>query len=253
MILYFSGTGNSEYVAKKIAEQTDDALVSMNALIKQKDTSPLYSETKPFVFVCPTYAWQIPHIVFQFIEKTSFSGNMKAYFILTCGDGTANAISHIKQLCDKKSFVFSGFAEVIMPENYIVMFSAPSETECHKIIAQADLKIDSLGQSLQKGEDFPEFSSSGNLKSGVVNTLFYKLFLNPKGFYATEKCISCGKCAKLCPLNTITMENGLPTWGKHCTQCMACICSCPTNAIEYKKKTQKKNRYYLYSNGEIKS
>ena len=57
------------------------------------------------------------------------------------------------------------------------------------------------------------------------------------------KCIGCGKCEKLCPMNNITLPNGRPVWGDNCTQCMACICYCPTEAIEYGKKSLGKPRY----------
>ena len=40
MIFYFSGTGNSNYVAKRIADALDDALVNLNDRIKASDTSP---------------------------------------------------------------------------------------------------------------------------------------------------------------------------------------------------------------------
>ena len=60
-----------------------------------------------------------------------------------------------------------------------------------------------------------------------------------------EKCIGCGKCEKLCPLNNITLQNARPVWGTNCTQCMACICYCPTRAIEYGKKSAGKPRYHF--------
>ncbi|MEO3216075.1 MULTISPECIES: flavodoxin domain-containing protein [Romboutsia] len=56
MILYFSGTGNSRYVARKIAQELNDELISLNQLIKEGKTDELISTDKPFVFVCPTYA-----------------------------------------------------------------------------------------------------------------------------------------------------------------------------------------------------
>ena len=40
------------------------------------------------------------------------------------------------------------------------------------------------------------------------------------------------------PLNNIRLENGKPVWGKHCTHCMACICDCPKEAIEYGKRAK---------------
>ncbi|WP_334304421.1 hypothetical protein [Paraclostridium sordellii] len=54
-----------------------------------------------------------------------------------------------------------------------------------------------------------------------------------------------GKCEALYPLNNINLKNQKPVWGNNCTHCMACICSCPTEAIEYKNNTQNKERYYL--------
>ena len=45
-----------------------------------------------------------------------------------------------------------------------------------------------------------------------------------------------------CPLNNIRLENGKPVWGKHCTHCMACICDCPKEAIEY---IEKLNHQYI--------
>ncbi len=46
-------------------------------------------------------------------------------------------------------------------------------------------------------------------------------------------------------MNNIRMENGKPVWGQACTHCMACICYCPTEAIEYGKKSVGKPRYHF--------
>ena len=41
MILCFSGTGNSRYIAKKIAAELQDEIVDVNAKIKAADYSPI--------------------------------------------------------------------------------------------------------------------------------------------------------------------------------------------------------------------
>jgi len=56
---------------------------------------------------------------------------------------------------------------------------------------------------------------------------------------------ACGQCVKNCPMNNIALENGKPIWGNQCTHCMACICYCPTEAIEYGKKSIGKTRYHF--------
>ena len=62
MVIYFSGTGNSRYVAERIAEALGDELLSMNDRIKAGDTSPVASD-ELLAIVPPTSAWRIPHIV----------------------------------------------------------------------------------------------------------------------------------------------------------------------------------------------
>ena len=79
--------------------------------------------------------------------------------------------------------------------------------------------------------------------STVVNKAFYAFIVKAKKFYSKDTCISCGKCEKVCPLSNVTLVDGKPKWGKDCTHCMACICKCPTEAIEYGKASQGKPRY----------
>ena len=58
-----------------------------------------------------------------------------------------------------------------------------------------------------------------------------------------DTCIGCGKCEKACPLNNIKLVDHRPVWGKRCTHCMACICRCPKEAIEYGKHSEGLPRY----------
>lgn len=245
MILYFSGTGNSRYVAQVIKKVTQDTIISVNELLKKGIKGPLSSE-KPYVFVCPTYAWRIPRILEEFIKQTTFGGNKKVYFVLTCGSETHNAQKYVKELCNKKGFELMGFYSVIMPENYIAMFDVPDKKEADLIIEKALPHILTLSEKIRLNESLPaeNIPYKSKLMSGISNGPFYKFFVNAKGFYATEACINCGKCEKLCSLNNITMYNQRPQWDDHCTHCMACICGCPKEAIEYNNKSKGKPRYY---------
>ena len=71
MILYFSGTGNSQYIAERIAVALCDELLSMNDRIKAGESSPVTSD-KRLVIVTPTYAWRIPRIVRDHLAETDF-------------------------------------------------------------------------------------------------------------------------------------------------------------------------------------
>lgn len=249
MILYFSGTGNSRYIAEIVAKETYDQLISINHLLQQQQTVKLQSK-KPWVIVCPTYAWQPPKVVLKLLEAATFSGSTSVYFIMTCGANTLNSIHYVKKIVANKQFRLAGFAEVRMPDNYIILSKgAASKVDIQQQIARAENKIQQLSTLILKNHPFPAFTKTGGLTgkivSGPVNHFFYCHFIKGSDFYAEQHCINCGKCATVCPLKNITMKNQQPTWGNNCTHCMACIGICPVQAVEYKKKTQGKERYYL--------
>ena len=60
-----------------------------------------------------------------------------------------------------------------------------------------------------------------------------------------EKCVGCGKCERMCPLNNIVMLYNKPAWKQNCSHCMACIENCPVDAIEYGERTQGMERYRI--------
>lgn len=245
MILYFSGTGNSRYTAQAMASITGDEIISINEMIKRGSKAVMKSEA-PFIFVVPTYAWRIPRVVEKFIREAEFSGSREVYFVLTCGSETNNAIHYTKRLCKDKGFKHLGLASIVMPENYITMYRAPEEVVEKEIIKQATPQILEIAKLIKDKKTLPEekVTMGGRFSSGIVNTIFYPICVSAKGFYTTDACTGCGKCVKICPLNNIQLLSGKPQWGESCTQCMACICGCPGQAIEYDKKTQGKRRYY---------
>jgi NAD-dependent dihydropyrimidine dehydrogenase PreA subunit/flavodoxin len=244
MILYFTGTGNSEYVAKRIADEIGDKAHNLFQMIKDNRHPSLHSD-KPWIIISPTYAWRIPHILKNWLEKATLSGNKKIYFVMTCGGNTGNAGKYLKSLSVTKNMIYLGCYEIIMPENYIAMFSTPTKEEAIAIIENAENKISKAANFIKSEKAFPkpEITCSGKISSGIVNSLFYPVFVHAKKFYTTDNCISCGKCVSVCPLNNIHLKNGRPIWEDNCTHCMACICRCPKEAIEYGKHSKGLPRY----------
>lgn len=41
MILYFTGTGNSQYIAKRVKEKTSDDMICINDRIKRKNSGTI--------------------------------------------------------------------------------------------------------------------------------------------------------------------------------------------------------------------
>ncbi len=244
MIIYFTGTGNSKYIANIMAQRLDDTAISAAELIKA-GKNPSFDSQKPYIFVTPIYAWRIPRVFQNWIQKCEYSGNKKAYFVITCGDSIGTAQNYVKKFAEKRGFCYMGTAELVMPENYIVMFKAPEPQEDEGIISKAENKTAELCQKIQGEQPFDNIKNTfvGHLCSDLVNPMFYTFYIGAKKFYSTDKCISCGKCAEICMLNNIIIKDGRPVWGKDCTHCMACISRCPTEAIEYGKHTIGLRRY----------
>jgi len=65
-------------------------------------------------------------------------------------------------------------------------------------------------------------------------------------FRVDETCDACGLCEKLCPTDSIQIENAIPKWSKTCEQCMRCVNYCPKHAIFQKSggSIKGKNTYY---------
>lgn len=246
MILYFSGTGNSRFAARLIAGVTGEEPVSLNELMRNGGERSFSSE-KPYVIVTPTHGWRIPRPVEELLRSCEFRGDRRAYFVMTCGTDTGDAARYIKRLCADMGLEYMGLQTVVMPENYIAMFAVPEAPEAEEIIKRAVPVIRGAAERIGRGEPLPaeKLSAFGRTKSTLVNPVFYKLFVRGDKFRATGDCVGCGKCESLCPTRCVRLVGGRPVWNKSCVHCMACICACPQEAIEYGDISSGKPRYYL--------
>ena len=80
MIFYFSGTGNSRWVARQLAELTGDAAYDIITLAQAPD---LRGEAR-IGFVFPVYAWGPPEVMAQFAQKLTRTQAF-AFGVCTCG------------------------------------------------------------------------------------------------------------------------------------------------------------------------
>ena len=90
MVFYFTGTGNSGYAARRIADGLGEPLLCLNDRIKAGDTAPVETGER-LVIVTPTYAWRIPRIVEDWLLQTELTGAKRAWFVMTCGSEIGDA------------------------------------------------------------------------------------------------------------------------------------------------------------------
>ena len=66
-----------------------------------------------------------------------------------------------------------------------------------------------------------------------------------------DACVSCGQCAKICPVGNIKMVNGRPAFGDNCTTCLACVHWCPKHAIQMGSVNKMGTKRYVNPNIKI--
>ena len=102
----------------------------------------------------------MPRIVTDWVKRAALSGSKDIYFVMTCGGSVGDAGKRLKKLCNEKGMNYCGCEAIIMPENYIAMFTTPPEDEALKIIEQSESMIDRAALSHQQGR---KFSPSGRI------------------------------------------------------------------------------------------
>lgn len=248
MVLYFSGTGNSKFAAQTIADRLYDEVVSLNTIVKENRSVDFHSD-KPYIFVFPSYASRPPMLVVRHIEAhINFSGNQKAYFVMTAG-GNIGGLSPLifKRLCQKKDLIYQGLAGISMPRSHVAMYNVADAEEGKLQVQNAIPTMNEIANQIGSGKVLipDKRMTSMALVRYLFGPTYLRLVCHTKGFWVTDKCIGCGKCAKNCTVNAISMVGKKPVWkDMTCLHCMSCISGCPKRAIEYKDKTQNRNRYY---------
>ncbi len=242
IIYYFTGTGNSLYTAKKIAGSTPDTkLIRITG-----ETLPVHDQNSIVGVVFPVYMYRPPRIVTRFIKKFTVKPDY-TFVVATCAGESGMACSVIKRLLKKSGVNLSAYFNLVMPSNYLPFGEAVSGDEMIKLFDEADSKIDLIKKTVDSKENRFDKDNSW-FKTRVIPGLLFGMGYNfipymAGGFKLNSECNGCGICAKVCPVQNITMADGKPDWGKKCEQCFGCINLCPQNAINYGKKTFGMKRY----------
>ena len=242
MILYFTATGNSRWIAELLAEATHDTAVSIVDCLKQGLIPAELSTADRVGIVFPVHSWYAPRVLIDFLSQLRLPDCRYRYAVCTCGDDVGKGMNRLAE-----HFPLDAAWSVAMPNTYVPMFDLDDEALCRKKIENARHAIASIAADViaRKKVWSVHEGSAAWLKTYVVNPLFVRFTIGTKGFHVDEGCVSCGICRKSCPVGNIRMVDGRPVWGKQCIHCMACLHACPQEVIQYGKTTWKKGRYRL--------
>lgn len=251
MIFYFSGTGNSLWVARRLSKVFNEPLVSISDSINCGKTEFILKQNERIFFVYPVHSWGPAILVGRFISTMNLKNytEQKIYSISTCGNDCGYTYKIIRKWLSAKGLSLTAYFSLIMPNTYVLMpgFGTDPKELAQSKLDNAPATMDRIVAAINSDKtpkDLYNISTIPAIKSNIIYPAFIQKVKRTPPFHTNNNCISCALCEKICPTLNIKMVKGLPTWSNRCVECTACINRCPERAIEYGRITQKKGRYH---------
>ena len=252
-IFYFSGTGNTWFVANKLnrilcQKGADSQLYSIeeNELKNTEHILKIIKETDKIIIGYPIYGSKAPQIMEDFLYRLPVNKDKKSINVFTTvalysGDGPVA----YEYLFEKKGYVLQTAMEFIMNNN----FNVPGfpdvlhvgdkrkiDKRHKKTIKRAEKMADRLLKNevhLQGKNWFHRFI--GRVQRKHVDTYIRKF--NHSLLVSEDRCVHCNKCIKICPVDNISEINGKISFGDNCIACVRCYHQCPVKAINVTEKS----------------
>ena len=224
-IFYFTATGNSLAVAKRIG----GTLIPIPQIV---DSGNLHYKDDVIGVVFPVYWATAPDMVFKFIEKARFESEY--LFLLATSGGMPGASLHaVQRLAKQNGYKFHYLNDIVMIDNTMSMASI--ESQVSKLSAETfEAKI----ALIQK--DIAEREKNSDKKANVFSSVFTFVVSKipnyekwPQKFSLDCNCNRCKTCVKVCPAGNIEVNDKV-NFSKRCTGCLACFHNCPEKAIHFK-------------------
>lgn len=242
MILFFTSTGNCQFVAQQLADRLHDKAVS---ILDTKSVALAPGEKLGFVF--PTYFWGLPSLVDDYLKALTIradDANPYIFFVATYGTTCGQTGTFVKRHLEAKGLSLSAAYSIKMADDWTVWFDLSNPEKLAKIHAAEGPQIDGILRSIAAGESGNHMKATLPMFAVSGARFFYQSARKTNHLHVDDSCIGCGKCAKGCPLSAIQMQNGKPVWVKNqCTMCLHCLHSCPKFAIQYDHATRKHGQY----------
>lgn len=243
-VYYFSGTGNSLWVARAIARGLGDVrLVS----IADREEDGRSGESAAIGLVFPVYIWGLPHPVVRFVERLKNLGRPYVFAVAVNGGQVSGTLVQLRKLMKRNGSLLSSGFGITMPSNYIPWGGPGPEEKQRKLFESASKKIPEIVACVRSRKERPV--EKGPLWQRALFTPIYKLSFSrvpamDRRFWTDDKCNRCGVCSRVCPSRNIEVDAGKPVWKHACEQCFSCLQWCPREAIQYGGKTPRYERYH---------
>lgn len=253
-ILYFSGTGNTKYVADYLGEKlkNENHIVKIDSI----DENPIVDKDVDLLIIGgPNYASNLPEKLLKWVVKNVPENNSNAIvFCTSAGRVNAHGVDSLENKLKKKGYNIVSKETFVMPRNfYFGKYPQNTDDEINQILSQTNEQLDELLKNIK----FNNYKNENKEITSILKIDFFAKLFNfiakfiGKSFSVDNSCIKCGKCIKNCPKANISYDkNKNIKFGNDCMACMRCIHNCPKHSISYNNK--KYDQYNLNQYIKIK-
>ena len=230
VIYYFSGTGNSLYIARKLAKALNMNIEGIPAIINSNITEI----NEDFVgIVSPVYYLELPKIVTKFLQTVKFKSSAYIFSVIDCGGISGGGLNYIYRGLKNNGAQLSYGEFIVMPSNEQYERKDPEESA--QLYIKANIKLVKIEEDVKK-----RLVNSQSMKSKPGRILTNVYWFTGKTIYRMNhknvlesKCNHCNECIDICPLNAIKEVSGhIVIDRKTCISCMACVQYCKKRAIK---------------------
>lgn len=233
--IYFSGTGNSRYAVELFCKEYDETAKTFS--IEDKNVTQAVKNEDMIVFAYPVQYSAVPKILRDFIiENKELWESKKVFVIATMGLFSGDGAGILCRFLKKYGAEILGGLHLKMPDSIgdEKVLKRPLEKN-KELVTKAEQKIRKSVQLLKLEKPTQEGIGVLYRMAGFFGQRLY--FGHKTKNYSDklrvdeDKCIGCGKCEKLCPMNNIKIVDKKVVQNDRCTMCYRCINNCPKQAM----------------------
>ena len=244
LTLYFSGTGNTKYIAELFSSKMGAACFSIEDEVNFVQEIKSH---KTIAFCYPVYGSRVPRNMREFVAKymADLTGKKIIIFVTQMffsGDG-ARVFTDL---------FWDGSIDVIYAEHFkmpnnvsnILIFREPGRKKIQKYIINTEEKMSEVCNDIRKGivkkRGFSFFSQilgrvqgkswQGNSTEVYPDSTSLE-FKAQTGVKIYKNCDACNLCVNICPMMNLANINGKITQRSNCIVCYRCVNRCPKRAI----------------------
>ncbi|MGL5352420.1 MAG: EFR1 family ferrodoxin [Clostridium sp.] len=250
-IYYFSGTGNTAFVVKKLAKELE-SLGNVVNIDSCENIKEINNDFDVLGIAFPIHSSYAPKVFSELLDKLPKVNNMPLFGIVTCGYIAGDVLRFEGKKLETKGYVPFLYRNILVGNNMHLPKLCPLKVTTKEKLDKRLIKINNqiIDISIKVNNKTKDIRGNNILGKifGISQRVFGKIHTkhNFKGFEADESCTKCKLCIKNCPTKNIVLKDNKVIFEDKCIVCMRCYNFCPTKSIQMTNKTKNIEKYIRY-------